>query len=182
MPTLYLDDQEIAVSRIGKGQFSRVYASADDVVYALVDGPLDLSKEAMSTFWGEPLPHMPQIERENDAQLSSISGEFTTYRMPRYSMQKTGLARRQAQILNSIHSSLPLRVWRADMTPHYQQLLSKAKNYPEITPELIAALEEMINRIMNYGTYYGFDFKMANLAQDDSGLLILLDIFWPRKF
>jgi hypothetical protein len=164
---------KIEVEFLGKGSFTTCYTDKKSVysfvkTYGLKE--VDYSKQGIALYTSNN-PYIPDFKILGDLD------NFEVFKSPLYHPLKkeNKIAWNEAKILTKIWS-------------HYFGNSSKS-NYDInkdliidctglLTDELIEALTSINDAMSNYGDTYRFEFPVRNLAVDDTGHLILLDIIF----
>lgn len=162
LPNEWEEETEVQAEYLGHGTFARCYR-VENEVYSFVkygDKETDYSKQAVALYADQNNPHIPKIQKAGS--FNGDAGEI--YRMPFYNRltAKHKEAYKLYKILNTHFVSLN----NGDFSS-VQAL---------IPASLYEALESIKFAVQNYGDNYLFEFQKCNLAVDDSGNLILLDI------
>ena len=158
---LDIDGTMVATEKIGKGLFATAYR-AGDTVYLLVDG--DNSKEALTLFTDQTLPHIPTCKRHNDI------GKFSVFSMPFYRK----LTKKEFPEAYAEWTRLPRFVAAGEVEEWIKNV--------SLPKTMKAAIEELINGFTNYD-YDGMilEFNKANVSVGVNGKLILRDCVASRE-
>lgn len=148
-----------------RGAFSRVYLGVDYVMS--VTNSMD--KEALQFCSGQ---HIPVAEHVGFKKCDS-----RVYMMPRYHYA-TGRALAQVKILSKTISTITRPKHRHDAYSFNMRFLDAIEADTRIDRTIVGDIEHMINAYANYGAQYMIEIAKRNIMQDDTGNLILLDIFF----
>jgi len=175
----------ISLERVGKGLFSVAYREklADGTlgrVY-LVTHPDAHEKEAMAFVHHDipNNPHVPAIER-----LGRLSDNRGVFRMPFYTTpyKAANASPESARAYSIIRKCVTAPVYRSDRPGYdtaYQKILC-AQN-AKLPAPFAEALEAMLSWTSNYGDSFDIEFSPRNVATDDKGNLVLLDLFFDIR-
>jgi len=190
---LHTPDGAVPMKRIGKGMFARAYRDRSDPskVWLFVD---DRAHEK-EILWmlrdeAEDNPHLPKIER------MGFTEDETVYRMPFYHKLTKARApeawREYMEIKRCLDEQVShgrnlfqgyertyaaVQCLKDGPTPSWPSSLVTAR-VSELTLE---ALESLRDTAADYGSNYWMEISPRNLAVDDDGNLVLLDILFDAK-
>jgi len=180
---LHLDEYRSAkVKKINRGMFSTIYENLDaPEIFTVTPNDDDYSKEIVANVIDRrsPNPYLPRITKlgymNNDAMV--------IFGMPKY----------RAPLVKSAGAVAwnEARILQQCLTEASKGLMSIADNGWVINDRvvecirnrglskiLVDAIEALSYSARNYGRSYCFEFPTRNLATDDSGHLILLDVMY----
>lgn len=182
---LKIDGEQVEITRIGTGSFSKVYRCKNGRVYCFVEGD-DYSKEAIALF--SEGRHIPAIERHNDVYLPRV-GWCNVYSMPFYDK----LTNKKVVNCPAKRQALDIKkLWETYYQDNWHMLRGKNNRYGDLVwsfikyadgriPEsLHAAVVSIYSACANYGDYF-LEFPIRNMAMDADGELVLLDIVYNPK-
>lgn len=182
------DGKMFKAEYIGKGMFAKVYRALDGDrrVYAFVTGCY--MKEAISDV---DHVHVPAIMRHNDV---SIYSETQVFSMPFYNkltakdkdawetykeLKDACEQAKQEIIWPKIHSVR--NVWSVYGMDAAQRTIDILREKGTVSTDILDALQIIWDNVSNYGQSCTFEFAPRNLAVDDEGNLILLDIAFDTE-
>jgi len=185
--TLTTPDETIKVHQIGKGAFAVAYVE-DNVpagriprVFIVVnDDVYDKELLAMAHDSEPRNPHLPAVER------FGYLPDKTVFAMPLYRapLRKTDSPEgwRDYLMLKKCRDKIygPGAGVRKSGYEINEDVYACAEA-AGVRPKVLDALRVLIDTASNYGAEYVFEFSPRNLATDEAGNLILLDVLYDRE-
>lgn len=173
---IVINSEKIAAEFLGAGSFSTAYKYNEDVyIYTKVgNNNTDYSKMAIAEWADLDNQHMPQIEK-----IDSNDDNYYLYRMPFY----YPLTAKSCKAWNEYKKLKSAWYNSSDNRFGYirnQNIINECYNQ-NVDSSIIDALESINNACTNYDDCYFFEFSPRNLAIDESGNLILLDVIFNKK-
>ena len=181
--TLTTPDETIKVHQIGKGAFAVAYVE-DNVpagrtprVFIVVnDDVYDKELLAMAHDSEPGNPHLPAVER------FGYLPDKTVFAMPLYRapLRKTDSPEgwRDYLMLKKCRDKVyGVRKSGYEINEDVYACAEAAG----VLPKVLDALRVLIDTASNYGAEYVFEFSPRNLATDEAGNLILLDVLYDRE-
>lgn len=181
--------ETVAVSPLGKGSFTKAFLGADGFVYLFTregEDTGDYSKEILANI-DSSNPYLPKVET-----MGYFDGG-RVYRMPRYNvpLRKGDSATAWAEykilakcretaylkVMTQTRRSGSIGIWNYGYTIADETMACAEGDFPEV----VEALQELADAMVNYGTGYTFEFAPRNLGTDASGHLILLDVTYDME-
>lgn len=182
----YPDGKKEKISRLGKGMFSTAYLTPDNLVLIVSherNGAQDFAKEVpwLARTYGTANRHIPHVEK-----LGYTGDGSTVYSMPKYEspLTKGGAPKAWAQYL-AVRKHWQAAIATEQASNTFKRVfgyklrttfLEAMQNDPKIDGDLYHALESLSNTADDFGESVMFEFSPRNLASDDAGNLILLDV------
>ena len=166
------DNYWLECEYIASGSTAIVYEIKDtNNVLALVSSYFDTMRDAIADKIANEgiIDHVPQIERLGYARKEGSQEVFKAYRMPKYNVL-------DFNSMDPILAYLDIAIDRPGKFDIYQYL-HDLKDDMFIEHSIILAIEWIYNAISTDETNYKPDILGDNLAYDNNGQLILLDIF-----
>ena len=178
---LHTPDGVVSLERIGKGMFATVYRDRGDPskVWIFVDDRAH-QKQILWMLRGEAEdnPHLPSVER------MGYTKDQTVYRMPFYrKLTKASAPRAWAdyQAIRRCLGSLPPLDNTYDGYDRSYRAVECVKNADVVSDELVEALELLRDTAADYGSSYAMEISPRNLAVDEQGNLVLLDLMYDAE-
>ena len=180
--TLHTPDGPIKVRQIGRGAFSlamvedgvapgvrpRVFVFSADDVY-------DKELLAMAHDADPANPHLPEVERFGYTQDKAVF-VMPLYRAPHKTDSPEGW--RDYLMLKKCRDKVyGVRKSGYEINEDVYACAEAAG----VRPKVLDALRVLIDTASNYGAEYVFEFSPRNLATDEAGNLILLDVLYDRE-
>jgi hypothetical protein len=191
------DDVTLNVKYVGKGMFTKAYLKEGKkpLVYLVTDDSRsgDYSKTILAEMDRDGIrsKHLPKVKHVGYTSDASV---FT---MPLYNapLRKADSAKawEQYRLLKACVDALSYHRDYRGVYDGYKQreaiiacsktgkALGKLLKKGKASSALIRAVQELSDAANNYGSDYAFEVSPRNLATDDKGNLILLDILFPRE-
>lgn len=175
----------IKVTRIGKGTFSVAWKTTGPhpiVVVGVGHGAPD--KEIMAdAYHRDPNnPHLPKVVRLGQ----SPDGDVVYYTMPLYTtpLRKAHVSEqgwKDYRALKRCADSPARCVFTLSPYEANFELMSCVSTDSTVSPKLIEALDDLVNVASNYGSsVFVRDINPRNLASDEDGNLVLLDLVFDQ--
>ncbi len=170
--TITVNGKELEAIFLGKGQFSKAYR-VGDFVYTFTKN--DYSKEAVS-MWAIENEHTPTIER-----IQIIDDNTHIYRMPYYEPLNAKDHPTAWAIRKELQNVKTQYFW--DFARQHNNywgfdLSNKVIECANVSDTIKECLQSMIDAFMNYDVNPCFEFPKRNLAVDDKGNIIFLDVLF----
>jgi hypothetical protein len=172
----------IPVKRIGKGAFAEVYREqvSPGRVFAFTDDDV-YDKEIAALVRGQQPdnPHVPAVEKFGHTR------DKTVYAMPYYkSPLRKGDSPRGWEDFKKLEGCAEAarpRAYRDDRRGYEisNEVVDCAKE-SSVSPAVVEALEGLNDWAQNHSDQYVFEFSPQNLAADENGNLVLLDVLFER--
>lgn len=188
--SLVSPDGVIPLAKIGQGMFAAVYreTTGQQRVFAIVDEGVYDKEVAVMAHEDDPRnPHLPRVERFG--MLTDNRSIFTMpfYTVP-YRVANANPASRAAftalrTCINSIfprHDARTGRQTERGYETASRKLACIEEAGAKIPPKLVDAVRGLHEMSKNYGDQYDFEFSPRNVATDDQGKLVLLDVLFNR--
>lgn len=167
-------------SYLGKGMFCTAWRLVNEPQTVWCFCGEDTSKEILASC--DPLPHIPVVQR-----IDSMEDADYIFSMPFYHPLKSANKEAWAQyralavaLEEADRQQAPQRMKRAWYDGGYNTREYVAEN-AQVKEPVKAAIREIADQCCNYGDEYTFEFSPRNLAVDDNGELILLDIVFNAR-
>ena len=176
----------LAVSRLGKGMFTRAWKGADGKVYLDVDDDAD-EKEILANISQETRSkHLPRVESLGFTERGRL------YRMPLYASPlrayvdtpkgESTTAWRQYRVIKACWDEAYRENWRSVYDGYkVKSAVVACARRKKLPAALVRALELLAEGSDDYGSSYTFEFSPRNLATDRNGNLILLDVLFDAE-
>lgn len=183
-------DGVIPLEKIGQGMFAAVYRETmgKQRVFSIVDeGVFDKEIAAMVYEGDSRNPHLPRVER-----FGMLTDGRTVFTMPFYTapyrVANANPASRAAftalrKCIGSIYPKIDARTGRSAERGYEvaaRKLACIEEAGAKIPPKLVDAIRGLHEMSMNYDDQYDFEFSPRNVATDDQGNLVLLDVLFNR--
>lgn len=180
--SLVTPDGVIPLAKIGKGMFATVYrevGGAGRVFSVVAEGVFD--KEIAADAHGEDPrnPHLPRIVRFGMTTDDRIIYEMPFYRAPFRAADASPASRRAFTILRKCIASAPgpgLHERGYDVASRKLECIVAAS--ASLPPKLVEAVQALHDTSTNYDDQYDFEFVPRNVATDEHGNLVLLDVLY----
>jgi hypothetical protein len=183
-------DGDVEVERIGKGAFSTVYREVGGAGRVFAVSADETPDKEIVSFAHDALPenpHIPAIEK-----FGHTADGKTVYAMPHY---RAPLRKgdspdgwRDYVKLKKCHDETFEEARRKNYhaTPYdlgYPVSFATVECAKEsqVSSAVTEAVERLMNEASSYGATYGFEFPPKNLATDDHGNLVLLDVLFDLE-
>ena len=157
---------------IGKGLFSKVYGDLNSPTVTIVT--VDNAKECLALFC-KKMKHLPDTKRIDDG----------VYIQPRYNRISSVADIKEWKALKKIHNEYNSFTYSLDYAKsirNYNTLIDLIEKYKDdLGNDLYEALLELISAYSNYEYNIGFEIARRNLALDNEGNLILLDVIFSPE-
>jgi hypothetical protein len=181
--TLQTPDGPIKMHQIGKGSFS-VAMVEDEVPAALAprvflfsaDDVYDKELLAMAHEVDPSNPHLPKVERFGYTQDKAIF-VMPLYKAP-FRKTDSPVGWRDYALLKKCRDKVyGVRKSGYEVNEDVYACAEAAG----VRPPVLEALRILVDTAANYGSDYVFEFSPRNLATDDAGNLVLLDVLYDRE-
>lgn len=186
------DGKVVALQKkLDKGHASEAWISEDDWVYVFTNTSLDASKDILDELRRRELrrtgqtpayfKHLPWVEHVDWVDLGrGRFGARDLYRMPLYYKLTDPGLREEARITRKAFRSAFNRAYsrvrtESDIRQAWVELILKEQR---ISQTLRDAISRLHDALYDYGEGWQFESPDRNLAQDESGNLVLLDVFF----
>jgi len=180
---LQTPDGPIKVRQIGKGAFSvalveenvasgvrpRVFLLSSDDVY-------DKELLAMAHDVAPANPHLPEVERFGYTQDKAVF-VMPLYKAPLRKADSPEGWRDYAMLKKCRDKVYGMRKSGYEINEDVYACAEAAG----VRPSVLDALRVLIDTAANYGAEYVFEFSPRNLATDEAGNLVLLDVLYDRE-
>ena len=177
------DPLVIPVREIGRGKFSVALRGTEGFMKAtvfLITFSKSKEKEIFSRLAGQS-PHLPLLTKVGKVKAGKHS--WTLFQAPYYRQRLSASNRRIARVMQRCFDKLdvddrffkkPHKVLWPDMARPLMRAIRDCVADGQVPPSVLYALDVVL-RHTKRGQYF-FEFQDQNLAQDDRGNLILLDV------
>jgi hypothetical protein len=181
--TLHTPDGPIKMHQIGKGAFS--LAMVEDGVAAGVlprvfvfsaDDVYDKELLAMAHEADPANPHLPKVERFGYTQDKAVF-VMPLYKAPLRKADSPEGWRDYAMLKKCRDKVYGMRKSGYEVNEDVYACAEAAG----VRPSVLDALRALIDTAANYGAEYVFEFSPRNLATDEAGNLVLLDVLYDRE-
>lgn len=175
----------IPLTKIGKGMFATVYreTTGKQRVFSVVDAGVYDKEIAAMAHENEPRnPHLPRV-----TTFGILTDDRRVYEMPFYDVpfrvvNASPEARSAFTALRKcIGGIYPTSIYDRgyDIAGRKMECIEAASG--RIPPKLADALRQLYDTSADYGDEYDFEFSPRNVATDDRGNLVLLDVLFSRE-
>lgn len=159
---------------LGAGMFSKCFES-NGIVYSFVkngSSESDYSKQAIALYADDTNPHIPQLTVNGDYNDGII------YTSPLYNplTSKNKKAWSQYKTIKQAFDSVGFSTLDSDYD-YNCKILNALKHY-NADESIIEAFASIMDSCSNYGDSYRFESPKRNMATDNDGNLILLDVIF----
>lgn len=181
-----VDGQKLELSYLGKGQFTECWL--DESTGDVWQWSTDVVKECIEAWADQDNIHVPKQERVDWSDDDRLLFKAKFYH-PLTAKNKT--AWRQFRILEAARQEAQEQLFKENNVGFYSRMSPRqfwtSRGYDvaqrtinlvrdKLPQELIEGLESIYDAAINAGSGVTFEFPKRNLAVDDRGNLILLDI------
>ena len=187
--SLVSPDGVIPLAKIGQGMFAAVYreTTGQQRVFSIVDEGVYDKEVAAMTYEGDSRnPHLPRVER-----FGMLTDNRTVFTMPFYTVPYRATNANPASraaftaLRKCIGSIFPKYDGRTGQRERgYETAQRKLACIEEagakIPPKLVDAVRGLREMSTNYDDQYDFEFSPRNVATDEQGNLVLLDVLFNR--
>lgn len=163
--------QVINLTLIGKGTFSRVYQFSAEKILIVSCDPF---KEALA-LWaiGDHVPALERVDYDGDCKSLYTCPKYTKVTAPKKQLKPEHY--HAYKLLRGI--TIPYNINPYD---RYSWLYGQFKAL-DIREGIRDSLLSMLDSVSNYSHLIGFEISPRNIAIDNLGDLILLDVFFDIK-
>lgn len=185
---LYTPDGELPIRRIGKGMFSTAYVTTDQrtgrsYVLSVSDDEHSSDKEiaAMAHDSLPNNPHIPAVERFGSTGTQHV-WKMPFYKAPLRKADDPRGWKDYAAIKKclGVAERERMRSYRTLPRDTNQDTVECAAR-SGVRESVVEALDALAEMAGNYSEFYKFEFSPRNLATDDAGRLVLLDVLFNVK-
>lgn len=175
----------IPLAKIGKGMFATVYRETigKQRVFSVVDAGVYDKEIAAMAHENEPRnPHLPRV-----TTFGILTDDRRVYEMPFYDVPfRVANASPEARsaftaLRKCIGGIYPTSIDERGYETAGRKLECIEAAGARIPSKLVDAVRELHDASINYGDEYDFEFSPRNVATDDRGNLVLLDVLFSRE-
>ena len=166
----------IPLRKIGSGSFSRIYRSPKYVYIVVVAKGCpdkDIMVQAHESFPRNP--HLPNIHRFGTTKAGDLVYRTRWYRTPL--RRDAGLEAWEAKATLNLCWNDVLALGEI-LGSRANELLVECTRVLKVEPALVEALDALREAAAAYSKHYIFEFPPRNLASDEEGHLVLLDVLY----
>lgn len=184
------------LDKLGKGTFTEAFIGEDGHAWLLTSTKghhVDYAKEILAMLHHVSNPHIPKMENYGDAFDPKNRSHVNVYRSKIYnaplSKQDAPIAWAQYQLISKCYKEWNAKMassygWGKRAMSGYEQNLGIVECYaatPGHDSVVLEALNDLMDMAMNYGAHYTFEFSPRNLASDENGRLVFLDVLFNME-
>lgn len=183
-------DGVIPLEKIDKGMFATVYRETmgKQRVFSIVDEGIHDKEIAAMVHEGDPRnPHLPRVERfgmlTDDRSIFTMPFYTAPYRVANANPASRAAFTALRKCIGSIYPEIDARTGRLAERGYEiaaRKLACIEEAGAKIPPKLVDAVRELHEMSANYDDQYDFEFSPRNVATDDQGNLVLLDVLFNR--
>jgi hypothetical protein len=180
---LTIDRQQMTLSYLGKGEF--VTAWLNDVTKDVYLVGNDMTKDCIANWGQADNPHIPVLAIVDQLENGRYVYKTRYYdKLTASNKVAWGQFRALEELLAAAFSNVRAHVGWLNFNPRQhgfdvcQELCNLAYNDSRILPSIAEALQHMQDAVSNAGSDVLPEFSRQNLGVDESGNLVLLDVFF----